>query len=122
MGNGGKDLNGRDLFYDGSGSGNCFSDNQLSEGVGNLPDFSPVAFPACNPPGAPGPVDTFNEAAQGEAVGWALALADEKNPAPGGTIARAFSTSYKGYKPFSKASGGAYMVWKKGYKVPPVPK
>jgi hypothetical protein len=122
MGNGGKDLNGRDLAYDGSGSGNCFSDNQLSSGVGNLPDFTPAAFPACNPVGQPGPANSFNSDAQGEAVGWALALASPKNPAPGGTIARAYSTSYKGYKPFGKAPGGAFMVWKKGYKAPKVPK
>jgi hypothetical protein len=122
MGNGGKDLNGRDLFYDGSGSGNCFSDNQLSSGVANLPDFSTTAFPPCNAPGEPGPVNTFNEGAQGQGVSWALALADEKNPAPGGTIAQPFSKAYKGYKPFSKSSEGAYMVWKKGYKAPPVPK
>ncbi|MFM9164998.1 MAG: hypothetical protein ACKOQ0_06545 [Solirubrobacterales bacterium] len=122
MGNGGKDLNGRDLFYDGSGSGNCFSDNQLSDGVANLPDFSTTAFPQCNAPGLPGPANTFNEDAQGQGVGWALALADEKNPAPGGTIAQPFSNAYKGYKPFGKSPQGAYMIWKKGYKAPPVPR
>ena len=120
MGNGGKDLNGRDLAYDGSGSGNCFSGNQLSSGVGNLPDYSASAFPACNPVGQAGPANSFNADAQLTAIGWAASLAISGEPS--GTIAQPFSSSYQGMKPFAKASDGAYMVWKKGYKPPAVPK
>ena len=44
FGKNGTDLNGRDLFYDGDGSGNCFQDNT---GVAvTLPD-DPETFPAC---------------------------------------------------------------------------
>ncbi len=118
-GNGGKDLNGRDLFYDGSGSGNCFSRNNLSAGVESLPAFSATAFPACNAAGAAGPANTFNQDAQDQAVGWALALPIAG--APGGTITRSASSVYKGTKPFPKASGGAWSVWNKRVPVPKHP-
>ncbi len=118
-GNGGKDLNGRDLFYDGSGSGNCFSGNKLSAGVESLPAFSATAFPACNAAGAAGPANTFNQDAQGQAVGWALAL--PLAGAPGGTITRPASSVYKGTKPFPKASGGAWSVWNKRVPIPKHP-
>jgi plastocyanin len=44
FGAGGSDVNGRDIAYDGSGNGNCFSGNQLS-----APTFpaDPARFPAC---------------------------------------------------------------------------
>ncbi len=118
-GNGGKDLNGRDLFYDGSGSGNCFSGNTFSAGVESLPTFSATAFPACNAVGAAGPANTFNEDAQDQAVGWALALPIAG--APGGTITRSASSVYKGTKPFPKASGGAWSVWNKRVPMPKHP-
>lgn len=120
MGNGGKDLNGRDLAYDGSGSGNCFSDNKLSGGVvGNTPEFNTTAFPACNPVGQAGPVDTFNEAAQTEAVNWALGLAI--SGAPGGTIAHPVSPSYAGKYQFPKAGDGAWTLWNAKVKAPKAP-
>ncbi len=118
-GNGGKDLNGRDLFYDGSGSGNCFSGNQLSAGVENTPAFNPTAFPACNAAGAAGPANTFNEAAQNEGVNWALGLL--LSGGPSGTIAQPTSSVYKGTKTFPKASDGAWSVWNKRVLVPKHP-
>ncbi len=118
-GNGGKDLNGRDLFYDGSGSGNCFSGNQLSAGVENTPAFNPTAFPACNAAGAAGPANTFNEAAQNEGVNWALGLL--LSGGPSGTIAQPTSSVYKGTKTFPKASDGAWSVWNKRVPVPKHP-
>ncbi len=117
-GNGGKDLNGRDLFYDGSGSGNCFSGNKLSAGVESLPAFSATAFPACNAAGAAGPANTFNKDAQDQAVGWAVAMI---GGAPGGTITRSTSSVYKGTKPFPKAAGGAWSVWNKRVPMPKHP-
>jgi len=120
MGNGGKDLNGRDLAYDGSGSGNCFSDNKLSGGVvGNTPEFGAAAFPACNPVGQPGPANVLNEAAQGEAINWALALAIAGSP--GGTIARPVSPSYAGKYQFPKAGDGAWTIWNSKVKAPKTP-
>jgi len=119
MGNGGKNLNGRDLAYDGSGSGNCFSDNVLSPGVGNLPTFSLAAFPACNPVGEAGPVNTYNEAAQLEAFTWATDIITTQ--APGGTIARPFSPSYAGKYQFPKAGDGAWSLWNAKVKAPKTP-
>ena len=66
MGLAGQDLNGRDMFYDGSGSGNCFSDNTLLSP--NLPSdnstFTPCPFTGAN---------TLVPAVQGEALGWVAA-------------------------------------------------
>ncbi|MCX6370936.1 MAG: right-handed parallel beta-helix repeat-containing protein [Solirubrobacterales bacterium] len=119
MGNGGKDLNGRDLAYDGSGSGNCFSDNALSPGVESLPAFSLEAFPICNPAGEAGPSNKYNEAAQLEAITWATDIITTK--APGGTIARPFSASYKGMVQFPKAGDGAWTIWNSKVKAPKTP-
>ena len=120
MGNGGKDLNARDLAYDGSGSGNCFSDNKLSGGVvATTPAFTPTAFPACNPVGQPGPVNVFNGPAQDEAVNWALALAI--SGAPGGTIARAISPTYGGTSQFPTAPDGVWTLWNAKVKTPKAP-
>jgi len=114
-GNAGKDLNGRDLFYDGSGSGNCFSDNTRTAGV-DLPTFSTVAFPACNAPGMAGPANTFNGPAQDEAIGWALALIIAQTP--GETFPHPTSALFRGTKPFPKAGDGGYSVWNKTVKPP----
>lgn len=75
FGNGGKNPNGRGIFFDGSGTGNCFSGNTGVEST--LPeDGSTLA--ACPFTGA----NTFNEAALGTAVGFALSI-DPKTPLTG---------------------------------------
>jgi hypothetical protein len=61
----GTDLNGRDIFYDGNGSNNCFGPN---EGV-------TTTFPADGSTIVPCPftgANAFNQAAQAEAVNWAV--------------------------------------------------
>ena len=62
FGLGGEDLNGRDLYYDGSGSSNCFENNTLTAGRNAPADNS--TFSACGQP------NTFNESARNEAFGW----------------------------------------------------
>ena len=71
MGKGGADLNGRDLFYDGSGTDNCFSGNTLASPTvpADGSTFSPCPFSGTNP---------FNGDAQSEAVGWSLDPDHEK--------------------------------------------
>jgi plastocyanin len=65
FGKDGTDLNGRDLFYDGDGSGNCFEGNT---GVRvTLPD-DPETFPACQGVGQ----NKLNTDTQGIAVNWAV--------------------------------------------------
>ena len=66
FGLGGADLNGRELFYDGSGSDNCFGPNV---GVDD-DDARPTARPSprARSPGA----NTFNQAAQDEAINWSV--------------------------------------------------
>ena len=72
FGLGGRDLNGRDMFYDGTGTQNCFSGNTLLSP--NLPvnnsTFAPCPAPAAN---------TKNQAAQDTAIGW-IAGVDSKKP------------------------------------------
>jgi len=63
---GGKDLNGRDMFYDGSGSGNCFAGN--TGATTNVPADNST-FAACPFTGA----NTFNGSAQLEAINWTVA-------------------------------------------------
>ena len=65
FGLGGNDLNGRDLFYPGSGTQNCFSGNTtLSPNVpADNGTFAPCPGPAAN---------TFNQAAQDEGVSWVV--------------------------------------------------
>jgi hypothetical protein len=65
FGKDGTDLNGRDLFYDGDGSGNCFSDNV---GVQVTLPADPAAFPACPHADA----NTLSTDIQQTAVSWAL--------------------------------------------------
>jgi hypothetical protein len=60
---GGADKNGRDMFYDGSGSKNCFEGNSLQSP--NLPADNST-FAACPKANA----NTFNEAARNEGVGF----------------------------------------------------
>ena len=65
FGNGGKNTNGRDLFYDGTGTDNCFGPNV---GVAvtvpaNGSTMNPCPFKGAN---------TFDAAAQGEAVNWTI--------------------------------------------------
>jgi len=70
FGKGGADLNGRDMVYDGSGTGNCFQDNVvLSPNVpADNSTFAPCPGPAQN---------TFNQAALVEAIGFAVGDPDE---------------------------------------------
>jgi hypothetical protein len=67
FGLGGGDLNGRDMFYDGSGTGNCFADNVVRSP--NVPadnsTFAPCPGPAAN---------TLNSAAQQEGLSWVLGV------------------------------------------------
>ncbi len=74
FGNDGKNPNGRDLFYDGNGRDNCVDPGTSRNNVPlNNNTFAPCPFTGAN---------TFNEAAQTEAVGWALNVIEpEKNPA-----------------------------------------
>lgn len=65
FGKGGTDLNGRDLFYDGDGSGNCFEGNT---GVHlTLPD-DPETFPGCAGVGD----NKLSTDTQQTAVNWAV--------------------------------------------------
>jgi Right handed beta helix region len=65
FGKGGTDLNGRDLFYDGDGSGNCFQDNT---GVHATLPADEETFPAC-PFGGDNKLSTDT---QQTAVNWAV--------------------------------------------------
>jgi hypothetical protein len=60
---GGADKNGRDLFYDGSGSGNCFENNSLQSP--NVPADNST-FAACPKTDS----NAFSSAARNEALGW----------------------------------------------------
>jgi hypothetical protein len=68
------DLNGRDPFYDGTGSDNCVGPNA---GVQSTAPADGSTFALCPFSGA----NAFNEAAQAEAFGWALAGGSAKDPA-----------------------------------------
>ena len=70
FGKGGNDLNGRDMVYDGSGTGNCFEDNVvLSPNVpADNSTFAPCPGPAQN---------SFNQAALLEALGFAAGSPDD---------------------------------------------
>lgn len=69
FGAGGNDLNGRDMLYDGSGSGNCFEGNQvMSPNVpANNATFAPCPGPATNTP---------DPTVLGEAIGWVAGSVD----------------------------------------------
>jgi hypothetical protein len=69
FGNGGKNPNGRDVFYDGNGRDNCVEPGAAQNTVPlSRNTFAPCPFTGQN---------TFNQAAQLEAVNWALSI----NPA-----------------------------------------
>jgi hypothetical protein len=63
FGAGGADLNGRDLSYDGNGTGNCFGPN---EGVQVMAPGDASMYPACPFAGA----NAFSADAQGQLVGF----------------------------------------------------
>jgi plastocyanin len=63
FGAGGTDVNGRDLIYDGSGSGNCFSGNT---GVQATFPADPARFPACDFSGSNG----FSQDDRNTMLGW----------------------------------------------------
>jgi hypothetical protein len=65
FGLGGADLNGRELFYDGSGSDNCFGPNVA---VANTTPADGSTFAPCPFTGA----NAFNQGAQTEAINWAI--------------------------------------------------
>jgi hypothetical protein len=65
LGLGGTDLNGRDLFYDGNGTDNCWGPNT---GVATTFPADGSTFVAC-PFSGP---NAFSSAAQGEAVNWTV--------------------------------------------------
>ncbi|MEA2445001.1 MAG: hypothetical protein QOJ12_2293 [Thermoleophilales bacterium] len=62
---GGADLNGRDMFYDGSGSKNCFAGNSVQSP--NVPADNST-FAACPKADA----NAYDEAARNEGLQWAL--------------------------------------------------
>lgn len=73
-GNSGKNPNGRDIFYDGSGIDNCVDGTGAST---TLP-VDRGTFASCPFTGT----NTYNKAAQDEAFGWAIAMIGvDKNPA-----------------------------------------
>jgi hypothetical protein len=65
FGLGGTDLNGRELFYDGSGTDNCFGPNV---GVQNTTPANGSTFAACPFTGT----NAFDAAAQSEAINWSV--------------------------------------------------
>jgi hypothetical protein len=97
FGLGGNDLNGRDMVYDGSGTGNCFEGNvNRSPNVpANNSTFAPCPGPAQNTP---------DPLVLGEALSWVAGTAD--NPA-------SFETNWirhphqarKGVKPLERWTG-----------------
>jgi hypothetical protein len=64
FGLGGEDLNGRDLSYDGNGTGNCWGPN---DGVRATMPADPAFFPACPFGGA----NTFSADQQNQMTAWA---------------------------------------------------
>jgi plastocyanin len=90
MGMGGADPNGRDLFYDGNGTGNCFSDN---EGVRSTFPADGSTFAACPFGGA----NTFDAKAQQQAASWAIDPDHEKDWVRGPHVAKAGVTPLEHY-------------------------
>lgn len=69
FGKAGADLNGRDMVYDGSGTGNCFEGNTNMSP--NVPADNKTFVPC-------GQTPQKDDAALGEAVGWSLDSADHE--------------------------------------------
>jgi hypothetical protein len=68
----GTDLNGRDMFYDGSGTGNCFADNTTRSP--NVPTDNSTFAPC------PGPANNaFSSTTQQEGISW-IAGVDKADP------------------------------------------
>ena len=97
MGMGGADPNGRDLFYDGNGSGNCFSDNV---GVKSVFPADASTFATCPFTGP----NTFSPDAQGKAVGWAIDADHEKDWIRGPHVAKKGLTPMVRYTKPARAS------------------
>src|SRR3954451_9895348 len=97
MGRNGADPNGRDLFYDGNGSGNCFSDN---DGVKATFPSDGSTFATCPFSGA----NTFSAEAQQKAVGWALDADHEKDFIRGPHVAKTGLTPMVRYTKPARAS------------------
>jgi hypothetical protein len=93
------DTNGRDLFFDGDGSGNCFS--------GNFDVTVTVPADASTMPACPfGGTNAFNKAAQDEAISWTVgddthekAWIRKPHPAQAGLVPLEHYKDYTGKKP-----------------------
>jgi len=90
MGMNGTDPNGRDLFYDGNGTGNCFSDN---EGAKVTFPADGSTFAACPFTGA----NAFSADAQQQAVSWAVDADHEKDWVRGPHVAKKGITPLEHY-------------------------
>ena len=95
----GGDFNGRDLFYDGNGTGNCFGPN-TGVRVTTPADASTMA--PCPFTGA----NAFSPAAQGEAIGWTAGDPTHEafwvrtpHPSRPGIVPLELYSDYKGVKP-----------------------
>ena len=98
FGGGGADLNGRDMVYDGSGSGNCFEGNTVRSP--NVP-ASNSTFAPC-----PGPAANTNDPnALAEALGYALST-NKSDPASFEKFwLRHPHAARKGYTPLERYTG-----------------
>ncbi len=98
LGLGGKDLNGRDLFYDGSGTQNCFANNQTFSP--NLPadnnTFKPCPGPAKN---------STDSKARGEALNWVISASKDDPPSFEKFWLRHPHAAQKGIKPLVRYKG-----------------
>jgi plastocyanin len=90
MGLGGADPNGRDLFYDGNGTDNCFSDNA---GVKVTFPADGSTFAACPFSGA----NSFEGSVQEQAVDWAIGADHEHGWITGPHVAKAGLTPLEHY-------------------------
>lgn len=102
FGRGGNDLNGRDMVYDGSGTGNCFEGNVIRSP--NVPaaggTFAPCPGPANNSP---------DPLVLGEALGWVAGSADD--PASFETAwLRHPHQARKGVRPLERWRAGAALT------------
>jgi hypothetical protein len=97
MGLGGADPNGRDLFYDGNGTGNCFSDNA---GAKVLFPSDGSTFAACPFGGA----NAFSADVQAQAVDWAIGADHEHGWIRGPHAAKRDVTPMETYTKPARAS------------------